>query len=84
MSGNWGVVTLPEHRGGGLATRAVTELLEEARGKGQPLSVLYPATQRPHRGMGYELAGTMTRHAVALADLGRDAVVVVQRLPVGL
>jgi len=55
MSGIWGVVTLPEHRGGGLATRAVTQLLEEARAKGQPLSVLYPATQRPYRGMGYEL-----------------------------
>ena len=71
MSGIWGVVTFPEHRGGGLATRAVTELLEEARAKGQPLSVLYPATQRPYRGMGYELAGTMTRHAVALDDLPR-------------
>jgi predicted acetyltransferase len=47
MSGIWGVVTLPEHRGGGLATRAVTELLEAARAKGQQLSVLYPATQRP-------------------------------------
>ena len=71
MSGIWGVVTLPEHRGGGLATRAVTDLLEEARAKGQPLSVLYPATQRPYRGMGFELAGTMTRHAVALDDLPR-------------
>ena len=71
MSGIWGVVTLPEHRGGGLATRAVTELLEAARAKGQPLSVLYPATQRPYRGMGYELAGTMTRHAIALDDLPR-------------
>ena len=71
MSGIWGVVTLPEHRGGGLATRAVTELLVDARAKGQPLSALYPATQRPYRGMGYELAGTMTRHAVALDDLPR-------------
>ena len=73
MSGIWGVVTLPEHRGGGLATRAVTELLEAARARGQTLSVLYPATQRPYRGMGYELAGTMTRHAVALDDLPRGA-----------
>ena len=38
---------------------------------GQSLSALYPATQRPYRGMGYELAGTMTRHAVALDDLPR-------------
>ena len=71
MSGIWGVVTLPEHRGGGLATRAVTELLVDARARGQSLSALYPATQRPYRGMGYELAGTMTRHAVALDDLPR-------------
>jgi len=49
MSGIRGVVTLPEHRGGGLATRAVTELLEEAPAKGPPLSVLYPAKQRPYR-----------------------------------
>jgi predicted acetyltransferase len=73
MSGIWGVATLPEHRGRGLATRAVTHLLEEARSKGQALSVLYPATQRPYRGMGYELAGTMTRHAVAVEDLPRGS-----------
>jgi len=69
MSGIWGVVTSPEHRGGGLATRAVTTLLEEARARGQSISALYPATQRPYRGIGYELAGTMTRHEVALDDL---------------
>jgi predicted acetyltransferase len=73
MSGIWGVVTSPEHRGGGLATRAVTTLLEEARARGQSISALYPATQRPYRGIGYELAGTMTRHEVALDDLPRGA-----------
>ena len=71
MSGIWGVVTAPEHRGGGLATRAVVTLLEEARSKGQPVSALYPATQRPYRGIGYELGGTMTRHEVPLDDLPR-------------
>jgi predicted acetyltransferase len=71
MSGIWGVVTSPEHRGGGLATRAVTTLLEEARARGQSISALYPATQRPYRGIGYELAGTMTRHEVGLDDLPR-------------
>ncbi len=75
MSGIWGVVTSPEHRGGGLATRAVTTLLEEARARGQSVSALYPATQRPYRGIGYELAGTMTRHEVALDDLPRRALV---------
>ena len=52
MSGIWGVVTLPEHQGGGLATRAVTELLVDARARGRSLSALYPATQRPFRGAG--------------------------------
>ena len=58
MSGIWGVVTLPEHRGGGLATRAVTDLLQEARAKGLPLSVLYPATQRPYSSAHIEEWGT--------------------------
>jgi predicted acetyltransferase len=69
MSGIWGVVTSPEHRGGGLATRTVVTLLEEARARGQSVSALYPATQRPYRGIGYELGGTMTRHEVPLDDL---------------
>lgn len=73
MSGIWGVVTLPEHRGGGLATRAVTRLLEEARANGRSISALYPATMRPYRGMGYELAGTMTRHEVPLEELPRGS-----------
>lgn len=73
MSGIWGVVTSPEHRGGGLATRTVTTLLEEARARGQSISALYPATQRPYRGIGYELGGTMIRHEVALDDLPAGA-----------
>lgn len=73
MSGIWGVVTLPEHRGAGLATRAVVALLEEARARGVPLTALYPATQRPYRGLGYELAGTMTRHQIALEDLPKGS-----------
>ena len=70
-SGIWGVGTLPEHRGTGLATRAVGRLLHEARDRGAALSALYPATLRPYRGLGYELAGTYTEHRVALDDLPR-------------
>jgi predicted acetyltransferase len=69
MSGIWGVATLPEHRQEGLATRLVAELAREARAKGRPISALFPATLRPYRRLGYELAGTMTRHEVALDDL---------------
>ena len=69
MSGIWGVATLPEHRGSGLATGLVRALLHEAKAKGQAISALYPATLRPYRGLGYELAGTFTLHEAALADL---------------
>ena len=69
MSGIWGVATLPEYRGTGLATRAVSELLQVAKAKGQPISALFPATLRPYRKLGYELAGTFTRHEVSLDDL---------------
>jgi predicted acetyltransferase len=68
-SGIWGVATLPEDRGAGVATLAVSELLHDARAKGQPLSTLYPATLRPYRALGYELAGTMTRHELAMDDI---------------
>ncbi len=69
MSGIWGVATLPEHRGSGLATGLVRELLHEAKDEGRSISALYPATLRPYRGLGYELAGTFTLHEIALVDL---------------
>jgi predicted acetyltransferase len=69
MCGIWGVGTLPERRGSGIATLAVGRLLHEARERGVPLSALYPATVRPYRGLGYELAGTYTEHRVAFDDL---------------
>jgi predicted acetyltransferase len=71
MSGIWGVGTLPEHRGTGLASRAIGQILTQAREDGVPLSVLYPATLRPYRRLGYELAGTFTEHRVPLDDLPR-------------
>jgi predicted acetyltransferase len=71
MCGIWGVGTLPEHRGAGLATLAIGRLLREAREDGVPLTALYPATVRPYRGLGYELAGTYTEHRVPFDDLPR-------------
>ena len=55
MSGIWGVVTLPEHRGGGLATRAVTGCSGGACTVSAERAV--PATQRPYRGMGTDWPG---------------------------
>ncbi len=69
MSGIWGVGTLPEQRGTGLASRTVGELLHEARERGTPLTALFPATLRPYRRLGYELAGTFTEHTIDLDDL---------------
>jgi predicted acetyltransferase len=49
----------------------VGRLLREAREDGVPLTALYPATVRPYRGLGYELAGTYTEHRVPFDDLPR-------------
>jgi GNAT superfamily N-acetyltransferase len=69
MCGIWGVATLPEHRGRGLATRAIERLLREARDRGDQLTGLFPAILRTYRGLGYELAGSYVQHRVALDDL---------------
>ncbi|MGZ8571341.1 MAG: GNAT family N-acetyltransferase [Actinomycetota bacterium] len=68
-SGIWGVATEPEHRGAGLATACVTDLLDGARRRGDPLSALFPAVLEPYRRLGYELAGTHNEHRVALDAL---------------
>ena len=57
-SGIWGVVTEPEHRGLGLASRCVGALNDDARRRGDALTSLFPAVIDPYRKAGYELAGT--------------------------
>ena len=69
--GIWGVATLPEYRGSGLATLAIARLLQEAHARGDALTALFPAVLRPYRRLGYELAGTYTQHDVAIDDLPR-------------
>ncbi|MGZ8604719.1 MAG: GNAT family N-acetyltransferase [Actinomycetota bacterium] len=71
MFGIWGVATLPEHRGSGVATLAVSRLLHEGHERGDALTALYPAALRPYRQLGYELAGTYAEHDVRLDDLPR-------------
>jgi predicted acetyltransferase len=68
-SGIWGVVTEPEHRGEGLASACLGELLDHARRRGDALTSLFPAVLDPYRKMGYELAGTFDEHRIALDDL---------------
>lgn len=66
MAGIFAVGTLPERRATGLAGAAVEQILREARERGVPVSALYPAVLRPYRKLGYELAGTFTRHRLPL------------------
>jgi predicted acetyltransferase len=59
MGGVHSVAVVPERRGRGLARRLLVELIAEMRERGEALSTLFPATMRPYRAVGYELAGTM-------------------------
>jgi predicted acetyltransferase len=68
-SGVWGVATLPERRTSGLASACVDPLLARARERGWPITALYPAVLRPYRRLGYEVAGTFTRHRLATGAL---------------
>jgi predicted acetyltransferase len=69
MSGIWGVATLPEHRGRGLASAVVMDLLRGARERGDPLTALYPAILQPYRRLGYALGGSYVTHEVRIDDL---------------
>ncbi|HEY7401312.1 MAG TPA: GNAT family N-acetyltransferase [Actinomycetota bacterium] len=66
MSGIFAVATLPERRRSGLMSAALRRILEDARGRGDPISSLYPAVLRPYRRLGYELAGTFTQHQLPI------------------
>jgi predicted acetyltransferase len=76
MSGIYAVATLPEHRGTGLGSAAVLQVLRDAREEGASVSALYPAVLRPYRSIGFELGGTFSEHRLALdaipSDLGED------------
>ncbi|ADO74281.1 Acetyltransferase, GNAT family [Stigmatella aurantiaca DW4/3-1] len=58
MAGIGGVGVSPSARGQGTATQLMRQVLQEMRGAGFPLSVLYPSTQTLYRRVGYEQAGS--------------------------
>jgi predicted acetyltransferase len=62
----WGVATLPEHRGSGLGSAATEAVMRAGRDRGAIVSALYPAVVKPYRALGYELAGTFTKHRIAI------------------
>ena len=59
MGGVHSVAVVPDRRGRGLGKRLLLELCAGMRERGEALSTLFPATSRPYRAVGYELAGTM-------------------------
>lgn len=61
MSGVAGVVVSPEYRGRGVTSLMMRALAERAVDLGDAVSALYPATVRPYRRTGWEIAGTQTR-----------------------
>jgi predicted acetyltransferase len=69
MVGVAAVGVAPESRAGGFARILMTRCLEEMRGEGIPLSTLFASTQHLYRGVGYEQAGTRTRHTMFLPSL---------------
>ncbi|MCM0589212.1 MAG: GNAT family N-acetyltransferase [Gloeotrichia echinulata IR180] len=58
MAGIAAVGIAPEYRGDGAAIALLHHTLKELHGNGVPISVLYPATQRLYRKVGYEQGGS--------------------------
>jgi predicted acetyltransferase len=59
MTGIGGVGIAPEYRGTGAAIAMMQHALKELHTNGVPISVLYPATQRLYRKVGYEQGGIL-------------------------
>lgn len=68
-SGVSGVAVAPEHRGRGVASRLMIELLRQEHQAGRALSVLYPANSALYRKLGYEFGGARPELAVPIADV---------------
>lgn len=59
MTGIAGVGVAPESRGSGAALSLMQQAVKELYKKDVPISVLYPATQRLYRKVGYEQGGSI-------------------------
>lgn len=64
-----GVAVSPELRSQGHANFLMKECLTEAAREGVALSTLYPATQRPYRNLGWEVAGRRVKLGVPCKSL---------------
>jgi predicted acetyltransferase len=72
MAGIASVATVPERRGGGIATDLMRSVMRTARRDGKVISTLYPATVTVYRRLGYEYAGIYTEYRIPTRDLPRD------------
>ncbi len=72
VAGIYAVATRAEHRGSGLASAAVEQLLRDEREAGIPVAALFPAVLRPYRRLGFEIAGSLTEHELALDRIPED------------
>jgi predicted acetyltransferase len=64
-----GVTVVAERRGDGLLADLVRALLDEARGRGEVLSTLFPTAPGIYRRLGYELVGALDTVEIPMADL---------------
>lgn len=69
MTGIAAVGIAPEYRGTGAALSLLQAMLQELYTAEVPLSVLYPATQRLYRKVGYEQGGTRSSWSIATAAI---------------
>lgn len=69
MTGIASVGVAPDQRGTGTAIVLLQQMLQELYDTGVPISVLYPATQRLYRKVGYEQGGTYTSWSVPTAEI---------------
>ncbi len=65
MGGLSSVAVAPDHRGRGMATRVIREVLRAMHGRGEVISSLYPATTALYRSLGWEVAGATVVRRVA-------------------
>ncbi|WP_433232014.1 GNAT family N-acetyltransferase [Actinomadura formosensis] len=79
LAGVSAITVAPEERGRGLGRRLMTDLLERCAAFGHPLAMLYPATTRLYRSLGWEHAGAQ-HHVEISAEALRT--VAAERVPV--
>ena len=69
MTGIAGVGIAPEYRGSGAAVSLMQQTIKELYANDVAISVLYPATQRLYRKVGYEQGGSFCSREISAGDI---------------